>query len=88
MHIKEVTIRGFRTYRHSTTIHFSPGYNCIVGANGSGKSNVLLAIAFALGEGGQSSTERRMLLHVSLKEVSVFFSGRPAGRAQLFEKFR
>ncbi|KAF4644782.1 RecF/RecN/SMC N terminal domain-containing protein [Toxoplasma gondii] len=68
MHIKEVTIRGFRTYRHSTTIHFSPGYNCIVGANGSGKSNVLLAIAFALGEGGQSSTERRMLLHEGMNE--------------------
>ncbi|CBZ51392.1 putative structural maintenance of chromosome domain-containing protein [Neospora caninum Liverpool] len=68
MYIKEVTIRGFRTYRHSTTIRFSPGYNCIVGTNGSGKSNVLLAIAFALGEGGHSSAERRMLLHEGVNE--------------------
>ncbi|PFH32510.1 RecF/RecN/SMC N terminal domain-containing protein [Besnoitia besnoiti] len=68
MHIKEVTIRGFRTYRHATTIRFSPRYNCIVGSNGSGKSNVLLAIAFALGEGGHSPAERRMLLHEGVSE--------------------
>ncbi|PHJ16594.1 smc n terminal domain-containing protein, partial [Cystoisospora suis] len=68
MYIKALTIQGFRTYRSETTIHFSPGYNCIVGSNGSGKSNILLAIAFALGEGGHSNSERRMLLHEGVNE--------------------
>ncbi|CDR96604.1 RecF/RecN/SMC N terminal domain containing protein, putative [Babesia bigemina] len=50
MHIKEVGIRGFRTYRDPCVFRFCPGYNVIVGLNGSGKSNVLLAVSFALAE--------------------------------------
>ncbi|GIX61759.1 RecF/RecN/SMC N terminal domain containing protein [Babesia caballi] len=50
MHIKEVSVRGFRTYRDPCVFQFCPGYNVIVGLNGSGKSNVLLAVSFALAE--------------------------------------
>ncbi|GFE52937.1 structural maintenance of chromosome 3 [Babesia ovis] len=50
MYIKEVSLRGFRTYRDQCTFKFCGGYNVIVGLNGSGKSNVLLAVSFALAE--------------------------------------
>ncbi|EDO07856.2 structural maintenance of chromosome (RecF/RecN/SMC) N terminal domain family protein [Babesia bovis T2Bo] len=50
MYIKEVNLCGFRTYRDQCSFQFSKGYNVIVGQNGSGKSNVLLAVSFALAE--------------------------------------
>jgi len=40
MHIKQVIIEGFRTYKSRTVIPFGPGANAIVGFNGSGKSNI------------------------------------------------
>lgn len=41
---------GFRTYKEKTVINFTRGINCIVGFNGSGKSNILLALEFILGD--------------------------------------
>ncbi|SBT32282.1 chromosome associated protein, putative [Plasmodium ovale wallikeri] len=50
MYIKQIKLKGFRTYKNETTIDFTKGINCIVGFNGSGKSNVLLAIEFILSD--------------------------------------
>ena len=50
MHISEVTIQHFRSFGSQTTLRFRPGFNCLVGANGAGKSNVLDAVLFALGQ--------------------------------------
>ncbi|UVC49727.1 chromosome segregation protein [Theileria orientalis] len=63
MYIKYVRLKGFRTYKELSVFSFSQGYNAIgkwevhtlynsilVGLNGSGKSNVFLAISFVLGE--------------------------------------
>eukprot|EP00916_Digyalum_oweni_P012732 GHVL01021029.1.p1 GENE.GHVL01021029.1~~GHVL01021029.1.p1 ORF type:complete len:301 (+),score=51.06 GHVL01021029.1:95-997(+) len=66
MHIKSVTIRGFKTYKEATTLgDLSPNCNVIVGLNGSGKSNLFHAIMFVLSEelGTINSTRRRELLH-------------------------
>ncbi|CDJ31788.1 uncharacterized protein EMH_0069750 [Eimeria mitis] len=63
MHIKSITLQGFKTYNEATTITFSEGCTCIIGHNGSGKSNILLAFSFVLGEIGNSAAERRLLLH-------------------------
>ncbi|PPS94772.1 Structural maintenance of chromosomes protein 3 [Cryptosporidium hominis] len=67
MYIKELKICGFKTYRDETTISFHPGCNCIVGLNGSGKSNILAAIQFLLSDSfGNTLVERRALLHEGL----------------------
>ncbi|KAH8582501.1 SMC3 SMC type chromosomal ABC ATpase [Cryptosporidium sp. chipmunk genotype I] len=67
MYIKELKICGFKTYRDETTIPFHPGCNCIVGLNGSGKSNILAAIQFLLSDSfGSTLVERRALLHEGL----------------------
>ncbi|ETW63296.1 hypothetical protein PFMC_00773 [Plasmodium falciparum CAMP/Malaysia] len=50
MYIKQIRLKGFRTYKNETTIDFTRGINCIVGFNGSGKSNILLAIEFILSD--------------------------------------
>ncbi|CRG93170.1 chromosome associated protein, putative [Plasmodium gallinaceum] len=50
MYIKQIRLKGFRTYKNETVIDFTKGINCIVGFNGSGKSNILLAIEFILSD--------------------------------------
>lgn len=67
MYIRELKICGFKTYRDETTISFHPGCNCIVGLNGSGKSNILAAIQFLLSDSfGSTPVEKRALLHEGL----------------------
>lgn len=51
MHIKQIIIQGFKSYKDQTVIEpFSPGHNVIVGRNGSGKSNFFAAIRFVLSD--------------------------------------
>lgn len=50
MYIKRIKVCGFRTYRTETVFDFTPGINCIVGFNGSGKSNILKALEFVLSD--------------------------------------
>lgn len=52
MHLKTLTLRGFKSFASQTTLHFEPGINCVVGPNGSGKSNVVDALAWVMGEQG------------------------------------
>ncbi|CAN1750716.1 Structural maintenance of chromosomes protein 3 [Linum perenne] len=66
MYIKQVIIEGFKSYREQVaTETFSPKVNCVVGANGSGKSNFFHAIRFVLSDLFQNlrSEDRHTLLH-------------------------
>lgn len=67
MHIKQVIIRGFKTYKDQTSLDedFSPGTNVVVGFNGSGKSNFFQAILFVLSDQYSSlrAETRKALLH-------------------------
>ena len=47
-YIASVTIEHFKSFKHTVTVGLRPGLNILVGANGTGKSNVLDAILFAL----------------------------------------
>ncbi|WCJ28438.1 Structural maintenance of chromosomes protein 3 [Euphorbia peplus] len=66
MFIKQVVIEGFKSYREQiATEPFSPKINCVVGANGSGKTNFFYAIRFVLSDLFQNlrNDDRRALLH-------------------------
>ncbi|CAM8945050.1 unnamed protein product [Rhodiola kirilowii] len=66
MHIKQVIIEGFKSYREQiATEPFSPKINCVVGANGSGKTNFFHALRFVLIDlfHNLCSEDRHSLLH-------------------------
>ncbi|MFC1522131.1 chromosome segregation protein SMC [Elusimicrobiota bacterium] len=50
MFIKNITLKGFKSFVNETDLIFDPGITCVVGPNGSGKTNVLDAIRWCLGE--------------------------------------
>jgi len=50
MHLRSISIKGFKSFPDRTRLEFTPGVAVIVGPNGSGKSNITDAVMWALGE--------------------------------------
>jgi len=89
MKIEKIELSGFKSFAEKTTIHLHPGITGIVGPNGCGKSNIVDAIKWLLGE--QSARSLRgdrmdeLIFNGSqtrkpkgMAEVKLYISGLPA----------
>ena len=80
MFLKNLTIKGFKSFAEQANLELQPGVTVVVGPNGSGKSNVVDAIGWELGAQAPSAVR-------SQKMDDVIFAGtekRPAlGRAEV-----
>ncbi|MFC7580625.1 chromosome segregation protein SMC [Schaalia naturae] len=80
MHLKTLTLRGFKSFASSTTLRLEPGITCVVGPNGSGKSNVVDALAWVMGEQGAKTLRGGQMADVIFAGTSA---RAPLGRAQV-----
>ncbi|MDZ4133785.1 MAG: AAA family ATPase, partial [Dethiobacteria bacterium] len=77
MYLKRMELFGFKSFAEKSELSFGPGIAAVIGPNGCGKSNIVDAVRWALGE--QSVKSLR-----GTKMEEVIFSGSESRKALNF----
>jgi chromosome segregation protein len=89
MHLRSISMKGFKSFPHRTKLEFGTGVSVVVGPNGSGKSNITDAVLWALGEQSPLAVRGQVMKDVifagghgvqgsSAAEVEVVIDNQPA----------
>src|SRR3990172_3262544 len=94
MKIRSLELIGFKSFYEKTTIQFQDGINAIVGPNGCGKSNILDAIRWVLGEQNPRRLRAEGMEEVVIKrrlfrsgESEYYINGTPCRLKDITEMF-
>ncbi len=68
MYLKRLDVQGFKSFANKTALQFGSGVTCVVGPNGTGKTNVADALRWVLGEHASRTLRAR-------KTEDVIFTG-------------
>ncbi len=79
MHLKHLTLQGYKSFADKTEFEFPEGITIIVGPNGTGKSNIADGIRWALGERSMST------LRAKTSADMIFAGGDGRARAGMAE---
>ncbi len=71
--IQKLKLHGFKSFPKSTEILFPKGYSCVIGSNGSGKSNIMDAFCFVFGKGSAKGLRAE-------KSANLIYNGGKEGK--------
>ena len=100
MKLVKIELQGFKSFRDRSAVHFSAeGVNAILGPNGCGKSNLVDALKWALGEQSTKSLRGHSMQDVvfagtqtskpvGLAQVSLLFSNEDSPSLEKYKEFK